>query len=251
MQILAYMDRGDTYKITATKKDLARVVACTYKEIEHFISESKRTKFCDITERHDVITVVSRRLKRKYKDSESNRLRQQRYREKHSKKKSNATHNGMSQFPDIEVDIDIDIDIDKRTEEPEEKGPSESIDPAALGAAIDEEFDTEELQRELEEWGKGLEEKTGFNGFKFINLKNSALKGKVPWPAQCFIEVFRKYLAGYETLAGNIKNPWAYMETLWKIEAPNVLENLKHQALVHQKEEEVDMLSTLIDLIGK
>ena len=91
------------------------------------------------------------------------------------------------------------------------------------GASSDPTDTTENLQV-LKAICERVQQETGFNAFSFVVKKNSEKRGKGPWPAQCFVEVFEKFLEGKD-----IQKPWPYLEQIWKVHAPNVLERMSAQ----------------------
>jgi hypothetical protein len=71
-------------KITGTGSDIAKLLGATNTEIQTFLSDAEKLGFCDVTrpsrDSNALVTIINRRINRNWKDKESNRLRQQRFR---------------------------------------------------------------------------------------------------------------------------------------------------------------------------
>ena len=61
--------------IAGTHEQLARIGRCSIPQIEHAINELSTTQAADVTDRHEIVTVICRRMKNEYNERESNRLR--------------------------------------------------------------------------------------------------------------------------------------------------------------------------------
>ena len=126
-------------------------------------------------------------------------------------RKSVRTNSG--QCPDNvpleeEQEQEVDLKKDLRTPHP------------CRGASSDQ-TDTPEKLQVLKEVCDRVQQRTGFNAYEFVVKKNREKRGKGPWPAECFIEVLEKFLDGKD-----VQKPWPYLESIWKVHAPNVLERM-------------------------
>ena len=243
MDLLCLMVRDHTYYLTMTREEFCRVAFCTGDEFELFIKDGKATRFCHVTLRHHKVTVKSRRLYRKHKDRVQARERKRKQR-------------GLIPVTDLSRD-QAEAEAEAEAEEPKdlllskdnngESFPASVVTsssylaeqaeknarargyldliPAAHGSSPDLDWDTpEDLKNMHDLMGKVVKE-TGFNAFKFYTSKNSTRKGRNPWPAVCFEYTFTQFMRQHR----GVKNPWPYVEKLWKVHAPNALEALQVQ----------------------
>ena len=254
MDILALMVRDHTYYLTMTREEFCRVAFCTGDEFELFIQDGKATRFCHVTLRHNKVTVKSRRLYRKHKDRVLARDRKRKQRglipvtdlsHEHAEAEAEAEaeellskDNSGEGFPASVVTSSSYL-AEQAEKNARARGHLDLI-PAAHGSSPDTEWDTPEGLKKMHDLMGKVVEETGFNAYKFYTKKNSARQGKNPWPAVCFDHTFREYLKHHK----GIKNPWAYVETIWKRTAPNALEALqvqRHEEL-KQRDPELDKL---------
>lgn len=89
IDLLCYMwDAPERGELTGTKDQLRRLVGANEADFDLFMQEANTLSFCYFCVTGELlVTVRNRRMYRDSKDSENNRLRQARYRDKH---KSNA-----------------------------------------------------------------------------------------------------------------------------------------------------------------
>jgi uncharacterized phage protein (TIGR02220 family) len=85
IDILCYMwvapDRGE---LVGTKESFMRLLGANNSEIDLFFKEAQALRFCYVVTDHNKnITLRNRRMYNEDKEKENNRLRQQRYRDKH------------------------------------------------------------------------------------------------------------------------------------------------------------------------
>lgn len=76
------MYNSDTFTLSGTPADLARVLRCDVAEFASALEELTRTNTACHSNRNGVVTLVSRRLERAHKERKSAGLRQQKLREK-------------------------------------------------------------------------------------------------------------------------------------------------------------------------
>lgn len=95
--------------IAGTKEELARLGRCTLRELDAALDDLKRTKAANVTvsrsdvqnekpqnaQCNEIITIVSRRMRRKFNERKANRERQKRHRDK----KDNGDVTSQSQPP--------------------------------------------------------------------------------------------------------------------------------------------------------
>jgi hypothetical protein len=87
-------------KIIGTFENLARMVGAKNGEMDIFLAEAEEFRFCDIcVTDNKIVTVCNRRMWRDDKDRRNNRLRQERFRAKQAKPKSNAKITPPSSSP--------------------------------------------------------------------------------------------------------------------------------------------------------
>jgi len=76
MDLLCAMHENDrSGQITGTTDQIARLCRCTAVDLDHAISELQTTKTADVTKRHEIVTIINRRMSREYKDRVSARER--------------------------------------------------------------------------------------------------------------------------------------------------------------------------------
>jgi hypothetical protein len=245
MDLLSVMVRDHTYYLTMTREEFCRIAFCTGDEFELFIQDGKATAFCHVTLRPRTVTVKSRRLHRKHKARIQAATRKRRQRVKDKTESVTLPSRGEAE---AEAEADLLLSKDNNGErfpasvvtsssylaEQAEKNAKArgclDLIPAAHGSNPDSEWDTpEDLKNIHDLMGKVVKE-TGFNAYKFYTSKNSTRKGKNPWPAVCFDYTFTQFVRQHK----GVKNPWPYVEKLWKVHAPNALEALavrRHEEL--------------------
>lgn len=74
------MHETDTYEVTGTLSELARLLGCESNEVMRCATELKETKTADVTLGNGSVTLMSRRLKRELSVREKTRLRVQKSR---------------------------------------------------------------------------------------------------------------------------------------------------------------------------
>ena len=81
MNILAYMwDGQDRGALRGSFEQIAKLAQANKEEMERFINDANKTKFCDISvSDNGEITLVNRRMVRDQQDKENNRIRQRRF----------------------------------------------------------------------------------------------------------------------------------------------------------------------------
>jgi hypothetical protein len=80
LEVLCIMHETDTFCLTGSYKEIARLVGCETEEVARCCIELQRTETADVTLGNGDVTLVSRRLKRDLSDREQTRLRVQRHR---------------------------------------------------------------------------------------------------------------------------------------------------------------------------
>lgn len=80
LECLCVMNETDTYEITGTLSELARLLGCESSEVMRCATELKQTKTADVTLGNGSVTLLSRRLKRELNIREQTRLRVQKLR---------------------------------------------------------------------------------------------------------------------------------------------------------------------------
>jgi hypothetical protein len=68
--------------IAGTREQLTRLGRCPLVQLDHALVELSTTKTADVTERHGIVTVICRRMKKEYNKREGNRLRKEKERNK-------------------------------------------------------------------------------------------------------------------------------------------------------------------------
>lgn len=76
-------------KIRGTRKELCRLLRCSVREFNRFVSDNRTHRFADVTERNEKVTVVCRRMYRQYIEREQTKKRVSKYR-KGKKQKRNG-----------------------------------------------------------------------------------------------------------------------------------------------------------------
>ncbi len=79
---LLRMWRDNTYSITGTREDFARLWGCSVDDVNAVLRDMSHHQPCVVTDHHGNVTLMSRRLRRSHKDREGARLRQRRHRKK-------------------------------------------------------------------------------------------------------------------------------------------------------------------------
>jgi uncharacterized phage protein (TIGR02220 family) len=89
IDLLCFMwEAPERGKITTTKEKLGRMVGAENGDLEQFFDDVEELSFCDIvTHDNNKITLCNRRMSRDEKNKINNKLRQQRYRERHNSNK--------------------------------------------------------------------------------------------------------------------------------------------------------------------
>lgn len=83
IDLLCLMDKDDTYELTKTPEEFARIVGClSMAEWESALIEIERNKALDVTASSENVTLKSRRLERDHKVRHDNNLRQRRHRDR-------------------------------------------------------------------------------------------------------------------------------------------------------------------------
>ena len=80
LECLCVMNEMDSYEVSGTLAELARLLGCESNEVMRCANELKQTKTADVTLGNGTVTLVSRRLKRELNVREQTRLRVQRSR---------------------------------------------------------------------------------------------------------------------------------------------------------------------------
>jgi hypothetical protein len=75
LDVLCDMCEARTYFVKGTSEDLANSLGISAPEFEKFVADLKRTCTGDVRLRNGIVTIVSRRFQREYKERESTRLR--------------------------------------------------------------------------------------------------------------------------------------------------------------------------------
>ena len=76
------MHETEEYEIAGTYEELARLVGCETNVVARCVIELQRTKTANVTNGHDEVTVMSRRMERELTGKEDNRLRKRKQRER-------------------------------------------------------------------------------------------------------------------------------------------------------------------------
>jgi len=74
---LLRMWADNTYELSGTNEELARIWGCTIDQTIAIISELNRRTPCDVTECRGIVTLTCRRLRRRHKQRDQNALRKQ------------------------------------------------------------------------------------------------------------------------------------------------------------------------------
>jgi len=77
--------------ISGDRDQLSRIGRCSVVQLDHALIELSTSGTADLTERNGIITLINRRMKREYKERENNKLRQQRYYQKHTSNENLTT----------------------------------------------------------------------------------------------------------------------------------------------------------------
>ena len=75
-------ENGRTGKLQGTYESLARVCRCSIEQFKKTITELKDTNTATVTVRNKKITIINRRMNKEYKERESNKNRQLKFRKK-------------------------------------------------------------------------------------------------------------------------------------------------------------------------
>ena len=81
IDLLCFMWQNDhSGSITGTKPELCRMLGVTPAELDQFLDENERHKIADVTNGHNQVTIINRRMSREHNTREDNRLRKQKSR---------------------------------------------------------------------------------------------------------------------------------------------------------------------------
>lgn len=80
LEMLCAMNAQETFQITGTFEQVARLARCDSSEVAKYAMELKATMSADVTLGHGSVTLLSRRLKREITTKEKNRLRKRKER---------------------------------------------------------------------------------------------------------------------------------------------------------------------------
>ncbi|HQN36169.1 MAG TPA: hypothetical protein PK019_22390 [Sedimentisphaerales bacterium] len=69
-------------QLSGTREQLCRLLGCTAAELDEFLRENSVTKFADVTECNESVTVINRRMREDDKSRNNGKLRVRRHREK-------------------------------------------------------------------------------------------------------------------------------------------------------------------------
>ncbi len=115
MNILAYMwDGQDRGALRGSFEQIAKLAQANKEEMEQFIIDANKYKFCDISvSDNNEITLINRRMVRDQEDKENNRIRQRRFKLSHQdnekitekKRKNNTVSSSSSSNNNINIII--------------------------------------------------------------------------------------------------------------------------------------------------
>lgn len=89
IDLLCAMHEADrSGELCGTTEQFARITRCSTVEFVQALTDFQTTGVADVTERNGKVTVINRRMKREFKEKESNKLRQSKFRR-------NAKSNGI------------------------------------------------------------------------------------------------------------------------------------------------------------